>query len=113
MEPDAPLDPLGFYMKHESREEGNWGAVLLPTFSLPGSPVPGILQARTLEWVAIYFSNLFLKGQSMKISASGKAMGGKCSDPRTVWQWRLSTANLVLPNFKENATAYLGRNPQD
>ena len=26
-------------------------------FSLPGSPVPGILQARTLEWVAISFSN--------------------------------------------------------
>ena len=25
--------------------------------SLPGSPVPGILQARTLEWVAISFSN--------------------------------------------------------
>ena len=25
--------------------------------SPPGSPVPGILKARTLEWVAIYFSN--------------------------------------------------------
>jgi len=25
--------------------------------SSPGSPVPGILQARTLEWVAIAFSN--------------------------------------------------------
>ena len=25
--------------------------------SLPGSPVPGILQARTLEWVASSFSN--------------------------------------------------------
>ena len=25
--------------------------------SLPGSPVPAILQARTLEWVAISFSN--------------------------------------------------------
>ena len=25
--------------------------------SLPGSPVPGILQTRTLEWVAISFSN--------------------------------------------------------
>ena len=25
--------------------------------SLPGSPVPGILQARTLEWLAISFSN--------------------------------------------------------
>ena len=25
--------------------------------SLPGFPIPGILQARTLEWVAISFSN--------------------------------------------------------
>ena len=25
--------------------------------SLPGSPVPGILQVRTLEWIAISFSN--------------------------------------------------------
>ena len=25
--------------------------------SLPGSPVPGFLQARALEWVAIAFSN--------------------------------------------------------
>ena len=25
--------------------------------SPPGSPVPGILQTRTLEWVAISFSN--------------------------------------------------------
>ena len=25
--------------------------------SLPGCPVPGILQTRTLEWVAIFFSN--------------------------------------------------------
>ena len=26
--------------------------------SPPGSPVPGILQARTLKWVAISFSNI-------------------------------------------------------
>ena len=26
-------------------------------YSPPGSPVPGILQAKTLEWVAISFSN--------------------------------------------------------
>jgi len=25
--------------------------------SPPGSPIPGILQARTLDWVAIFFSN--------------------------------------------------------
>ena len=28
--------------------------------SPPGSPVPGILQARTLEWVAISFSSKYL-----------------------------------------------------
>ena len=36
--------------------------------SPPGSPVPGILQARTLEWVAISFSNARkwkLKGKSL------------------------------------------------
>ena len=35
--------------------------------SLPGSPVPGILKARTLEWVAISFSNAWkwkVKGKS-------------------------------------------------
>ena len=32
--------------------------------SPPGSPVPGILQARTLEWVAISFSNAW-KGKSL------------------------------------------------
>ena len=58
--------------------QNNWGSVcqynqdgfaaakslqLCPTLcdprdgSPPGSPVPGILQARTLEWVAISFSN--------------------------------------------------------
>ena len=25
--------------------------------SPPGSPIPGILQARTLEWIAIFFFN--------------------------------------------------------
>ena len=29
--------------------------------SLPGSPVPGILQARTLEWVAITFYEIGLQ----------------------------------------------------
>ena len=29
--------------------------------SPPGSPIPGILQARTLEWVAISFSVLMAK----------------------------------------------------
>ena len=36
--------------------------------SPPGSPVPGILQARTLEWVTISFSNVCkwkVKGKSL------------------------------------------------
>ena len=50
----------------EVGHKGTYAAKLLqscPTLceprddSPPGSPVPGILQARTLEWVAISFSN--------------------------------------------------------
>ena len=36
--------------------------------SPPGSPIPGILQARTMEWVAISFSNAWkwkVKGKSL------------------------------------------------
>ena len=32
--------------------------------SPPGSPIPGILQAGTLEWVAISFSNMKVKSAS-------------------------------------------------
>ena len=43
--------------------------------SPPGSPVPGILQARTLEWVAISFSILtsvsMIISRSIHVAASG------------------------------------------
>ena len=32
--------------------------------SPPGSPVPGILQARTLEWIATAFSKMPSKGEN-------------------------------------------------
>ena len=72
MAADQALPSLGF-----SRQE-HWSGLLFPSpmhesesevaqsyltlydpidGSPPGSPVPGILQARTLEWVAISFSN--------------------------------------------------------
>ena len=41
--------------------------------SAPGSPIPGILQARTLEWVAISFSSAWkwkVKGKSLSLSDS-------------------------------------------
>ena len=40
--------------------------------SPPGSPVPGILQARTLEWVAISFSNAW------KWKVKGKLLSRVC-----------------------------------
>ena len=59
----------------EAEQGGEGGSIILEMFtttkslqscptvcdaidgSPPGSPIPGILQARTLEWVAISFSN--------------------------------------------------------
>ena len=35
--------------------------------SPPGSPIPGILQARTLEWVAISFSNALKRKVKVKL----------------------------------------------
>ena len=35
--------------------------------SPPGSSVPGILQARILEWVAISFSNAFMHAKSLQL----------------------------------------------
>ena len=33
----------------------------------PGSAIPGILQARTLEWVAIYFRVTEIKSESKQV----------------------------------------------
>ena len=58
-------------LKNKQTEINNTLLLLLSRFSRvrpidgspPGFPVPGILQARTLEWVAISLSN-FLKSSS-------------------------------------------------
>ena len=33
---------------------------------LPGSPVPAVLQARTLKWVALPFSNAYMHAKSLQ-----------------------------------------------
>ena len=55
--------------------------------SSPGSPVPGILQARTLEWVAISFSNAW--GEKWKWSRS------VVSDPQ--WPHGLQPTRVLHP----------------
>ena len=42
--------------------------------SLPGSPVPGILQARTLEWIAISFSSAWKWKVKMKCQTPSNPM---------------------------------------
>ena len=61
------VTPLAFSLTasqlHDNAAAAAKSRQLCPTLcdpidcSPPGSPVPGILQARTLEWVAISFSN--------------------------------------------------------
>ena len=45
--------------------------------SPPGSPVPGILQARTLEWGAIAFSNRRDSQAQMRVGGTG-SLGCLC-----------------------------------
>jgi len=56
--------------------------------SPPGSPVPGILQARTLEWVAISFSKIiwqFLKKLKLPYAPEVPAVPNvKAGSPRTL-----------------------------
>ena len=48
--------------------------------SPPGSPIPGILQARTLEWVAISFSNAW----KWKVKVKSLSHVWLCATPWTV-----------------------------
>ena len=51
--------------------------------SPPGSPIPGILQARTLEWVAISFSNAWKWKMKVKSTQSCQSLSNPmdCSLP--------------------------------
>ena len=84
--------------------------------SLPGSPVPGVLQARTLEWVAISFSNAWtwtsnsekrflLKREARPVRRLGtkgrECPGQGCSFQ--MWSWRLCS-NLQMPRSKDKQT---------
>ena len=55
------IQHLGLNLEHTAaaaKSLQSWPTPCDPTDgSPPGSPIPGILQARTLEWVAISFSN--------------------------------------------------------
>ena len=58
--------------------------------SPPGSPIPGILQARTLEWVAISFSNAWkweMKVKSLSLSHSSRPHGLQPTSLLHLWDF--------------------------
>ena len=74
--------PGSIFCNHFSIAAATKSLQLCPTLcdpidgSPPGSPFPGILQARTLEWAAISFSNAWkwkVKVKSLSLSDSSAA----------------------------------------
>ena len=80
--------------------------------SLPGSPVPGILQATTLEWVAVSFSNAWkwkvkVKSQHLQfpIWVAWHLPLSSCAPSR---QWRSVSAISVTILNSSTFSAHLG-----
>ena len=70
--------------------------------STPGSPVPGILQARTLEWVAISFSNAWKWKVKVK-SCPTPIYPMDCSPPGSsvhgIFQARVLEWGAIVPQY--------------
>ena len=68
--------------------------------SPPGSPVPGILQARTLEWVAISFSKnkrcLPSKYCSTTLCFKSYTVAGRKPILTPCWKWFLWLASIIM-----------------
>ena len=72
--------------------------------SPPGSPVPGILQARTLEWVAISFSNARkwkVKGKSFRRGFKSSSMTSRHHDVMTSAWWRPNPEFAAYASYTE------------
>ena len=65
--------------------------------SPPGSPVPGILQARTLEWIAISFSNAWKWKVKWSHSVVSDSSWPHRLQPTRLLHHTLSVASLLFP----------------
>ena len=82
--------------------------------SPPGTPIPGILQARTLEWVAISFSNTW----KWKVKVKSPSRGQLCVTPWTAAHQALPSmgfsrqeywSGVVLPLYTQPKRTRSGR----
>ena len=62
--------------------------------SPPGFPVPGILQVRTLEWVAISFSNTPVQNKKLKKKYCALTVCGALSGHKLSQMWSLRSRGL-------------------
>ena len=65
-EPEVPFAPMGNMLCYAKLLQSCLTLCDPTDGSPPGSPVPGILQARTLEWVAISYSNAWKWKEKVK-----------------------------------------------
>ena len=80
--------------------------------SPPGSPVPGILQARTLEWVAIAFSNagkgkVKVKSQSLVQLLATPWTAAHQAPPSMGFSRQEYWSGVPLPSLSTEATTLL------
>ena len=86
--------------------------------SPPGSPVPGILQARTLEWVAISFSNAWkwkVKEKSLsrvwlfatRWTEAYQAPPSMGFSRQEYWSWVPSPSPLTHTRIQEQIISYI------
>ena len=78
--------------------------------SPPGSPVPGILQARTLEWVAISFSNAWKwkwKWSRSVVSDSSRPHGLQPTRLLRPWDFQARVLEWGAIAFSKVITDYL------
>ena len=71
--------------------------------SLPGSLVPGIFQARTLEWVAI--SPYSLRHNIEIRPVNNPTLASKCSSERNIWKSLTLNQKLQLIMFSEKGVS--------
>ena len=84
--------------------------------SPPGSPVPGILQARTLEWVAISFSNAWKWKVKVKSLSRARLLmtpwiAAHQTPPSMGFSRQVYWSGVPLPSLQK--TYYLEENHED
>ena len=81
--------------------------------SPPGSPIPGILLARTLEWVAISFSRRSSRPRDLTRITVSLQSSNRRVRPRLVWRNGTLLASPVVHGVTGHFSSCVWREPPD